>query len=308
MASEHTTGPKLGHARDCSPERDVLGHTMHDRPSQVHQRPSPSRSGEYQRVWEERRGTPTSGSAPLTASTLKAALGAANDGVLLIDRAGHVVFANPAAERALQEPNLQGRHCADIWRLDREKFCAIWREVQRAGRWTGRLSRQQYLSHVPHMPLDTASNDPGGARTARSELRETRMTLTRVVDESSAEHFCVVLPARESAQHTQDAQHTRNIIEALDSESPSRSRNARLEGRLDGITALQRVASEIAHDFNNQIAVVLNYTFVLLRQIPDESPLKAHVTEMQAAAWRASRVAQAIRRALLQSPALQTPE
>ena len=58
------------------------------------------------------------------------------------------------------------------------------------------------------------------------------------------------------------------------------------------ISAVARVAGEIAHDFNNQIAVVLNYSFILLRQLPDDSPLRAHVSEMQSAAWRASQVAQ----------------
>jgi hypothetical protein len=36
----------------------------------------------------------------------------------------------------------------------------------------------------------------------------------------------------------------------------------------------------------------LNYSFILLRQLPDDSPLRAHVAEMQSAAWRASQVAQ----------------
>jgi hypothetical protein len=58
------------------------------------------------------------------------------------------------------------------------------------------------------------------------------------------------------------------------------------------LSAVGRVAGEIAHDFNNQIAVVLNYSFILLRQLPDDSPLRAHVAEMQSAAWRASQVAQ----------------
>jgi nitrogen-specific signal transduction histidine kinase len=58
------------------------------------------------------------------------------------------------------------------------------------------------------------------------------------------------------------------------------------------LSAVGRVAGEIAHDFNNQIAVVINYSSILLRQLPDDSPLRDHVTEMQSAAWRASQVAQ----------------
>jgi signal transduction histidine kinase len=58
------------------------------------------------------------------------------------------------------------------------------------------------------------------------------------------------------------------------------------------LSAVGRVAGEIAHDFNNQIAVVLNYSFILLRKLPGGSPLRDHVSEMQGAAWRASQVAQ----------------
>ena len=58
------------------------------------------------------------------------------------------------------------------------------------------------------------------------------------------------------------------------------------------LSTVGRVAGEIAHDFNNQIAVVINYSSILLRQLPNDSPLREHVTEMQQAAWRASQVAQ----------------
>jgi nitrogen-specific signal transduction histidine kinase len=57
-------------------------------------------------------------------------------------------------------------------------------------------------------------------------------------------------------------------------------------------SALGRVTGEIAHDFNNQIAVILNYSFIMLRQLPEDSPLRSHVGEMQNAAWRASQFAQ----------------
>lgn len=58
------------------------------------------------------------------------------------------------------------------------------------------------------------------------------------------------------------------------------------------LETIGRLASEIAHDFNNQISVVLNYTFILLRQLKDADASKAHVSQMQTAAWRASQLAQ----------------
>jgi signal transduction histidine kinase len=58
------------------------------------------------------------------------------------------------------------------------------------------------------------------------------------------------------------------------------------------VETIGRLAAESAHELNNQISVVLNYTFILMRQLPEDSPLRAHVPEMQTAAWRASMVAQ----------------
>jgi hypothetical protein len=57
-----------------------------------------------------------------------------------------------------------------------------------------------------------------------------------------------------------------------------------------------RVAGEIAHDFNNQLSIVLNYSFILLRELPQESALREHVSDMQSAAWRASEVARQLLR------------
>jgi hypothetical protein len=57
-------------------------------------------------------------------------------------------------------------------------------------------------------------------------------------------------------------------------------------------STLGRVTGEFAHDFNNQIAVILNYSFIMLRQLPEDSPLRSHVGEMQNAAWRASQFAE----------------
>jgi PAS domain S-box-containing protein len=56
----------------------------------------------------------------------------------------------------------------------------------------------------------------------------------------------------------------------------------------DVLATMMRVAGTIAHDFNNQIAVVLNYSFILLRELSIEQPVRAHVEELQHAAWRAA--------------------
>lgn len=64
----------------------------------------------------------------------------------------------------------------------------------------------------------------------------------------------------------------------------------------DVLSTIARVASEMAHDFNNQLAVVLNYSFILLRELPSCSPMRGHVTELQGAAWRAAEVAREILR------------
>lgn len=56
----------------------------------------------------------------------------------------------------------------------------------------------------------------------------------------------------------------------------------------DVLATMMRVAGSVAHDFNNQIAVVLNYSFILLRELTSEAPARAHVEELQQAAWRAA--------------------
>jgi hypothetical protein len=203
--------------------------------------------------------------------------------VLLINRAGVVVYANPAAEAFFSDASLSGQFFSDVSSLDRRTLNGIWRELHRARCWRGRLGLR--------------SNGP-----------DVDVTVQRVCDEEPAgEKFCVVVhgAARQPAAVgtggtgiTAGTGGTENLSQAaavVGLEEPASKRGARTELQ----AALQRVASEIAHDFNNQIAVILNYTFVLLRQMPADSPLKAHVSEMQAAAWRASHVAQAIHRALV---------
>lgn len=237
-----------------------------------------------------RRRAATFENETLSTSACLAALAAATDGVLLINRSGVVVYANPAAEAFFSDVNLSGQFFSDVSALDRRTLSGIWRELHRARCWRGRLG-------------------------LRSPGPDVDVTVQRVSDEPARDKFCVVLhgAARvDQVEHVDHVEHVDQVdqVDQVEHEQAEGSAVASLtttasadagkrSARSELQTALQRVASEIAHDFNNQIAVILNYTFVLLRQMPADSPLKAHVSEMQAAAWRASHVAQAIHRALV---------
>jgi nitrogen-specific signal transduction histidine kinase len=191
-------------------------------------------------------------------SAYLAALGASSDGVLLVDCDGVIVYANPAAEAFFGDDALVGQSITNLGGVDRPTLCTIGRELERAQRWRGELS----------------------LRTSAPEIEVTVEHLTAQADEP--EQLCIVLHGA-ARRHDKEKEIAETATEHAQSAPPSK---------------LQRFTSEIAHDFNNQIAVILNYTFVLLRHMPADSPLKAHVAEMQAAAWRASQVAQAIHRAL----------
>jgi signal transduction histidine kinase len=65
----------------------------------------------------------------------------------------------------------------------------------------------------------------------------------------------------------------------------------------DVFATFARVVGAAAHDFNNQISVVLNYSFILLRELPNnERPERAHMEELQQAAWRAADTARQLLR------------
>jgi hypothetical protein len=282
VASEHTIQSAYDH-RDTALERvDCRDHREHrDRPSTV------------------RRRSATYETESLSTSACLAALAASTDGVLLINRAGVVVYANPAAEAFFSDASLSGQYYSDVSSLERSTLNGIWRELYRARCWRGRLR-------------------------LRSAGPEVDVTVQRVSDDEPVNvKFCVVLhgaartdipssaPAEAAAASSAPTTSTSSPATSnptTTSPATSAPATGKRGARAELQTALQRVASEIAHDFNNQIAVILNYTFVLLRQMPADSPLKAHVSEMQAAAWRASHVAQAIHRALVTHTLLPTGE
>lgn len=59
-----------------------------------------------------------------------------------------------------------------------------------------------------------------------------------------------------------------------------------------GLDRIGRLTSGVAHDINNHLSVIINYTYVLARHLRDNKQMSAHVQEVQMAAWRASRLSQ----------------
>lgn len=64
------------------------------------------------------------------------------------------------------------------------------------------------------------------------------------------------------------------------------------EGALDkALQCVARVSGELGHELNNQLAVILNYTYVLGRRVGEGAGLQEHLDEMRRAAWTASDLA-----------------
>lgn len=59
-----------------------------------------------------------------------------------------------------------------------------------------------------------------------------------------------------------------------------------------GAENVTRLASGIAHELNNQLGVVLNYSYILRRQLSVDAGVQQHLEELQEAAWRATQLTQ----------------
>lgn len=56
--------------------------------------------------------------------------------------------------------------------------------------------------------------------------------------------------------------------------------------------AVGRAAGVIAHDFNNLLTIILGYTSLLLRTLPQADPSRAAISEIQLAAQRGRQLTQ----------------
>lgn len=208
---------------------------------------------------ERRRSAALEAARQLGSATASVvALGAVRDAVLITDRRGIVVFAN-AAFRALLVPSTHGTPETASLRATSDDSLL------------GRPVREilEPASQVREILLalrrEPSWQGPIGLRAEDGRLVPIELTVTPSVEaEPHASHFVLVARRHEDSARP-----------------PSRA-----------LDTAARLASELAHDFNNQISVVLNYTFILLRQLSSDSPLREHIAEMQSAAWRTSQVAQ----------------
>lgn len=62
-----------------------------------------------------------------------------------------------------------------------------------------------------------------------------------------------------------------------------------------GLEVAGRLAAELGHDLNNQLSAVISYSFLLGRAVDHDPTLRQHLEELQASAWRAADLAQALR-------------
>jgi len=58
------------------------------------------------------------------------------------------------------------------------------------------------------------------------------------------------------------------------------------------LSSVARIAGELGHELNNELAAVLNYTYVLSRRLGDDAETSEHVGELREAAWRATGLAE----------------
>lgn len=56
-----------------------------------------------------------------------------------------------------------------------------------------------------------------------------------------------------------------------------------------------RMASELSHELNNQLAAALNYAAIVERRVGADHPLAEHLVELRASLWRATSAAAALR-------------
>jgi hypothetical protein len=198
----------------------------------------------------------SNGAWPFRGAAFVAALENVSDAVLIVDRSGTVRYANHAARTLVERTRPEGRQVLELMELDGSIMRNVLRALRENTIWRGTVTAE-----------------------ILGEPRELELTVSAVTVRGWGRAQGFSLTARTARVRVQPPQ-------ALQLRSSAR----------DVLATMMRVAGTLAHDFNNQIAVVLNYSFILLRELSGEQPVRAHVEELQHAAWRAADTARQLLR------------
>ncbi|MHB1845507.1 MAG: PAS domain S-box protein [Deltaproteobacteria bacterium] len=185
-------------------------------------------------------------SEPLSPSLLSALVEGSPSAVLLADREGRILYANPAAERLFGRSN--------------EELLGRCQLAELCPPGTGRELRRRYLGrmHGGRMRLDRARSEILTAAGYRVPVELSAFPL-----EGSGRRVVVGF-----------------VVESIRERVQIEERLARLQGRLDHgerQVLLAELAGTAAHELNQPLTSVVGYAELLMRRLPPDDPSRPAV-------------------------------
>jgi len=176
------------------------------------------------------------------------AVEAAANGILITDRAGRIIWANPAFSRltGYEPAEAIGRNPRFLKSSQhtRRFYQELWDTILNGRIWQGEMIN----------------------RRKDGTLYTEEQTITPVYGaQGQITHFIAV---------KQDITERRRMEEQL--------------RRTNKLEAIGRLAGGVAHDFNNILTAIMGYNEVILRRLPQYDPLRREAVEVEKASYRAA--------------------